>query len=77
MLEEDVEELFLKRIANAVILRALCDLKSDKRTYRYISARNFCLGLGGWYDSLLIWSELAGVEASQVIKKAEEIINAF
>jgi hypothetical protein len=69
--------LFLRRLGNAIILRALNDLSSSKYGgYRFNTARNFCLGKGIWKDSLLIWCECAEIEPIKVQKEAERRINA-
>ena len=68
----------MRRVASAVILRALNDLRYQKGSYRYNSARNFCFGTTqGWKESRDLWCELAEVSPQKVIKTAEEIINAF
>jgi len=68
--------IFLKKIAKALILRALLDLRFKKTSYRFITARNFCLGLGVWRESLLTWCEVADIDYKLIQKKAEEYINA-
>ena len=74
---EDVEYILLKRVASAVILQALKDLKCDRDSYRFKTARNFCLGTTpAWSDSLSLWCEFADVTAEKVKAKAKAIINA-
>jgi len=73
---ENDSYIFLQKIAKALILRALLDLRSKKTTYRFITARNFCLGKGVWGESLKTWSELANVDFKLIQKKAKEYINA-
>lgn len=67
---------FLKKVANAVILRAIKDLDYEEDTYRFRTARNFCLGVNEiWLDSLRLWCELAGVDEGKVKEYARERIN--
>lgn len=75
MEENDVYGVFLKRLASAVILRALIDLKKKRETYTFTTARNFCLGVNDfWFDSLKVWCDLAGVDIEKVRKKARGIL---
>lgn len=75
--EENIESVLLKRIASAVILQAIKDLSCDRDSYRFKTARNFCLGTSpAWKESLLLWCEFADINPERVIKKAREIVNA-
>lgn len=74
---ENDSYIFLQKIAKALILRALFDLKKNKKTYTYTTAKNFCLGVDKvWEDSLKTWCELANVSPKSVKHKAMEYINA-
>ena len=78
MIEDEKTIIFLRRVANAVIIRSLKDLRYTKGTYRYNTARNFCFGLTeDWKESRDLWAELADVSPEKIIKKAEELINAI
>lgn len=73
--ENDVYWIFLRRVASALIIRALNDLRGNVETYRYKTAYNFCFGIGVWESSLLLWSELADISPEKVKKIAKEIID--
>lgn len=73
---DDEYSIFFKRLASAIILRALNDLKGKKDTYRYITAYNFCFGIDDvWLDSLKLWSDLAETTPEKITNKAMEIVN--
>ena len=75
MVENDNFDVFLRRLANAIILRALCDLKKDKDSYVFRTARNFCLGLSpAWSESLNLYCTIADVSEEMVKHKALEYI---
>lgn len=75
--EENIESVLLKRIASAVILQAIKDLSCDRDSYRFKTARNFCLGTSdGWAFSRKVWSDLADIEESKIKEKSMEIVNA-
>lgn len=76
MEEDERVVLFLRRVANAVILRALNDLRFPKDTYRFITARNFCLGVNKiWYSSLETWAQLADLDIQKIQKEARKRID--
>lgn len=78
MVEGDVESVLLKRIASAVILQALKDLRCEKKTYKYLMARNFLLATtNDWADSRSLWCELAEVDIIKLQSIAERRINAI
>lgn len=77
MVEDDAARIWLKRIAGAVILQALADLRFGKKTYKYLMARNFLLATTpDWSDSRALWCELADVDIMKLQAIAERRINA-
>lgn len=68
--------LFLRRLGNAIILRALNDLNSSKYGgYRFNTARNFCLGTTEkWKMSRNTYCELADIEEKKLERIAKKII---
>ena len=76
MEEDERVVLFLRRVANAVILRALNDLRFQKDTYRFITARNLCLGVNKmWYSSHETWAQLADLDIQKIQKEARKRID--
>ena len=56
--------------------QAIKDLSCDKDSYRFKTARNFCLGTSdGWAFSRKVWSDLADIEESKIKEKAKILIN--
>lgn len=76
MVEDEAFVIFLRRVAMAVILRAINDLSSKKGSYRYNTARNFCLGTTkAWEDSRDIYCQLADIEPKKIRQEALRRIN--